>query len=382
MDATAGAVLEIGLLLLLAAGAGWLARRVGLPAVVGYLAIGLAVSPFTPGFVADSHQLHLLADLGVVLLLFEVGIDVDAGRLRHEHGRVLLAAPLQTAVTTAVATAVFVVLGVAPLGAVLVGLGIAMSSSVVVVNITRSKRRTTDEFTERGMLGWSVLQDLVGVAAAAVLVAVAFGSQQDPAVALLGLAAFVVFAIAVAWALPRVLTALTDESDHFLIVSVAAGLAVAAAGSIVFGVPLALAAFLAGFAVTESPVAEDARRRLLPFRDVFAVLFFVAIGALIDPAALIAGAPWFVLILTLLVLAKGAVIFVFIRLLRVPMRSLQGAIGLSQIGEFTFVLASAALAAGLIADQLYAAMLGAVAVSIALSAVFVRLVGVRQPTVA
>ena len=95
MDATSAPILEIGLILLAAVAAGWVARRLGLPAIVGYLAVGLGFSPFTPGYVADHEQLELLADVGVVLLLFEVGIEVDLGRLRRDHGPLLWAAPLQ-----------------------------------------------------------------------------------------------------------------------------------------------------------------------------------------------------------------------------------------------------------------------------------------------
>lgn len=158
MEVTAPAILELGAVLLLAAGAGWLARRVGLPAVLGYLAAGLAISPFTPGYVADRGQLQLFADLGVVLLLFEVGIEVDLLRLRREQGPILWAAPLQVLITTAVVTVLAMAAGLAPFGAALIGLGAAMSSSVVVVNITRSRRRTTDRPTEVALLGWAVLQ--------------------------------------------------------------------------------------------------------------------------------------------------------------------------------------------------------------------------------
>src|SRR5438552_405937 len=177
MGATPPAVFEIGFVLLLAAVAGWLARRAGLPAVLGYLAIGVVVSPFTPGYTADRHQLQLFADVGVVLLLFEVGIEIDPLELGLERGRLLLLAPLQTVLSA--------------------GLGAA-----------------------------------------------------------------------------------------------------------VFGIPLALAAFICGLAISESREATEARERLLPFRDVFAVLFFVAIGALIDPGALARGLGWLGLLLGLLLLTK------------------------------------------------------------------------------
>ena len=164
MDATSAPILEIGLILLAAVAAGWIARRLGLPAIVGYLAVGLGFSPFTPGYVADHEQLELLADLGVVLLLFEVGIEVDLARLRRDHGPLLWAAPLQVVVSTVLAAAVLIIAGLDLGAAALVGLCVALSSSVVIVNITVSRRRTTDRPTEIALLGWAVMQDLVGVA--------------------------------------------------------------------------------------------------------------------------------------------------------------------------------------------------------------------------
>src|SRR3989442_10373569 len=143
MEPTALPILELGVVLRRAALAGRLARLVRLPAIVGYLGVGLLVSPFTPGYVADHDKLQLLADVGVVLLLFEVGIEVDVERLRQEHGQILWAAPLQTLITTGVATGAGLAAGLPPFGAGAVGLGGAPSSGVVLVNITRSPRRTT-----------------------------------------------------------------------------------------------------------------------------------------------------------------------------------------------------------------------------------------------
>jgi len=169
VEHTAPAVLELGLLLLLAALAGKLARRVGLPAVLGYLVVGVAVSPFTPGYVANREQLAVLADIGVVLLLFEVGIEINPLRLARERRKLLLLSPLQVLITWVVSAAVCIAFGMNVAGAAIVGLSIAMSSSVVVVNITRSRRRTTDPTTDEELLGWSLIQDLVGVTSALVL---------------------------------------------------------------------------------------------------------------------------------------------------------------------------------------------------------------------
>ena len=377
MDTTAPPIFELGVVLLVAAAAGWVARRLRLPAVIGYLAVGLAISPFTPGYVADRAQLQLLADVGVVLLLFEVGIEVDLARLRREHGGLLWAAPAQAILTTVVATGAGIAAGLPPFGAGLVGLGIALSSSVVIVNITRSRRRTTTRETEEALLGWSVLQDVTGVVVAIILLATS-RPERPIGVALLGLAVYALLAVGTAALLPRVLRRLRAEHDLFLVVSVATGLAIAGIGSIVAELPLALAAFVAGLAITEGPDAAEARRRLLPFRDLLAVLFFVAIGTLIDPTALGRGVGWVVFVVGLILVAKVLVAYVLARAARLRANPLQLAVGLGQVGEFSFVLASVGLAAGAVPVELYAAVLTSVAVTIVVSTVVVRLVGDRS----
>ena len=375
MDHTAPAVLDLGLLLLLAALAGYAARRVGLPAVVGYLAVGVVVSPFTPGYVANREQLSILADVGVVLLLFEVGIEINPLRLARERRRLLLSSPLQVAITWVVSAVACAIAGIPVAGAALIGLSIAMSSSVVVVNITRSKSRTTDRATDEILLGWSVIQDLVGVGSALVLLVVIGLGGRSALAAAGGVLAFVVLAAAAAFALPWLLRRLQTEHDLFLLVSVAGGLLVAGVGSKFFGIPLALAAFVAGLAITESDVAAEARQRLLPFRDVFAVMFFVALGTVIDPGAVPGALPWLVLFLVLVVVAKGGVVWAIARIGKVGARPLQLAVGLGQVGEFSYVLGALALGAGLITKEVSAGLIGAVVVSIAASSILVRLAG-------
>jgi CPA2 family monovalent cation:H+ antiporter-2 len=373
VDHTAPAVLELGLLLFLAALAGKAARRFGLPAVIGYLLVGVAVSPFTPGYVANRDQLSILADVGVVLLLFEVGIEINPLRLARERRRLLLSAPLQVAITWVASTAVCLVAGIRPAGAPLVGLSIAMSSSVVVVNITRSRRRTTDVATDELLLGWSVVQDLVGVGSALVLLVVVGLGGRSAFSAGAGLVAFVVLAAVAAVVLPWLLRRLQAEHDLFLLVSVAGGLLVAGLGSKFFGIPLALAAFVAGLAITESPIAAEARQRLLPFRDVFAVMFFVALGTVIDPRAIPGALPWLFLFLALVVFGKVFVVWLIAKLARLGGRLLQLAVGLGQIGEFSYVLGALALGGGLITKEVSAGLIGAVVISIAASSVLVRL---------
>jgi CPA2 family monovalent cation:H+ antiporter-2 len=384
VEPSAPAILELGLLLLAAAAAGWVARRLGLPGVIGYLVVGALVSPFTPGFVAHREQLELLANIGVVLLLFEVGIEIDLWRLRREQRALLWVAPAQVLITTAIGTLGALLAGLSLAGAGILGLAVALSSSVVIVNITRSRRKTTDRPTEEALLGWSVVQDVTGVLVAAILIALLGGSGGvggSPATVVIGLVAFIAIALAAAWVLPRILRVLHEERDTFLIVSVASGLAIAGVGALAFHIPMALAAFIAGLTITESHHAQEARRRLLPFRDLFAVLFFVVIGTLIDPGELARGWLWLVGLLALLVVGKVAVAYGLARVARLVARPAQLAVGLGQIGEFSFVLASLGVAAGELQRPIFAAILAAVALSIAVSSVVVRYI-VPKPVAA
>ena len=216
------------------------------------------------------------------------------------------------------------------------------------------------------------------------VLALAGQGERSPIESVLRLAAFGAIAVVAAAALPRVLRRLRDQHDLFLVVSVAAGLAVAGLGAVLGEIPLALAAFIAGLAITESPDSAEARRRLLPFRDLLAVLFFVAIGTLIDPAALASGLPLVAGLVLAVAIAKSGVIYVLARGLRLSGNPAQLAVGLGQIGEFSFVLASVGRAAGAIDATLYAAILAAVVLTIAGSTVVVRLVGphARPPAAA
>ena len=365
-------ILQLGAILLAAAAAGWLARRLALPAVLGFLAVGVVVSPFTPGYVASHDYLELLAEFGVVLLLFEVGIEINLGHVRREQRALLLAVPTQVVLTMLLTAGLLSAAGLAWTTALVLGLAVALSSSVVIVNIVRSRKRKTDKATESAMLTWSVLQDICGVLLAAVLRSVAGESDRPPALAVAGLVAFLGVSAGAAWLLPRALRRLGSEPDLFLIVSIGLGLGLAGLGAAAFGLPAALAAFIAGLAVAESPESVTARRQMVPFRDVFAVLLFVSVGTLINPTAVVAGLPWLGLILLALLLGKVLVTAVAARLAGVG-RPLQLAVGTGQVGELSFVLTSLLVTSGLLAGEVYAAMLTAVVISIAVSTVVVRL---------
>ena len=369
---TAPLVLDVGVVLTVAATMGFTARKLGLPSVIGYLLTGLVVSPFTPGFVADSNQLSLLADIGVVLLLFEVGIEIDLRRIGREQKSLLWGAPTQVAIGLAIGTPVFLWLGIPLLGALLLALSIALSSSVVIVNITRSPRRTTNTETEDALLGWSVVQDVVGVAAAAIILTLFGASERPLALAIGGLIGFGLLAYVSSKILPILLQIVRWEKDLFLIYSVSIGLVLAALGTVVFGIPMALAGFVAGLAINQSRDTEEVRKAILPFRDLFAVLFFVVIGSLIEPAQLAKAWPFALLMVLLLILLKTLPIALFARIGKLKVKKSQFAIGMSQIGEFSFVLGSLAYSEGALTRSQFTGVLMAVVISIIGSTLLVR----------
>ncbi len=369
---TAPLVLDVGAVLLVAATSGYAARKVGLPAIVGYLLTGLVVSPFTPGFVADSNQIALLADIGVVLLLFEVGIEIDLRRIKKEHGALLWAAPAQVILGTLIGTFVFLALDIPLYGAALLALSLAMSSSVVIVNITRSRRRTTSVATEDALLGWSVLQDITGVALAAFVIALIGDTGESPVRSVLGLIGFVITAYLASKIIPYILKLLRWESDLFLIYSVAIGLSIAALGTVLFNIPMALASFVAGLAINQSRDTDEVRKAVLPFRNLFQVLFFVVIGSLVEPSLIVDALPFAGILLGLMFLLKTLPALLFAHFGHIGDSSVQLSVGLSQVGEFSFVLGSAALAAGVLTKVQFTSVLLAVISSIIISTLAVR----------
>ena len=369
---TAPLVLNIGVVLGAAATMGFAARKVGLPSVIGFLATGLLVSPFTPGFVADNNQLALLADIGIVLLLFEVGIELDLRKISREQRSLLWGVPAQMGFGVLVGTPVFLLLGIPIFGALLLSLSIAMSSSVVIVNITRSPRRRTDTSTEEALLGWSLIQDLVGVASAAVIITLFGTAEKSLFISIGGLFAFSAIAIVASKILPRVLQAVRWDRDLFLIYSVSFGLVLAALGTVVFDIPMALAGFVAGLVINQSRDTEDVRKAILPFRYLFAVLFFVVVGTLIAPSEVVDAAPFAALILFLMVILKTFPTMLLARWGKMNVKKSLLGVGVSQIGEFSFVLGSLAFSEEVISRSQYTGVLLAVVLSITGSTILVR----------
>jgi CPA2 family monovalent cation:H+ antiporter-2 len=281
--------------------------------------------------------------------------------------------------TTGLVAAAAAALGLSVAGAVLLGAAVALSSTAVVKHIVNSRQRTTNPATDRALEDWAAIEDLTGAALTAIaLVAVGFEGQPGPlVVGRLGLYALV--AVAAAWVLPRALRAFRSDPDLLVLLSVGGSLTLAGAGTAVFRLPLPLASFLGGAVMGESPEMETVREQVRPFRELFAVLFFVALPTLIEPSALAGALGWLAFVLLGLATTKVALVAVLARLRRQPdVRPFQLALGLGQMGEFSFAIAVIARDNGALPAPVFEALLAALVASLALSTVLARLGAPRK----
>ncbi|HEV7498643.1 MAG TPA: cation:proton antiporter, partial [Vicinamibacteria bacterium] len=322
---------------------GLLARRVGVPPLVGYLLAGVAIGPFTPGFVGDSNTIGQLAELGVVFLMFGVGQHFSLRDLWRVRAVAVPGALGQMAATTALGYGLGRLWGWPDAASLVLGLAVSIASTVVLL------RGLMDAgLLESGpgqlAVGWLVLEDLGTVLLLLVLPALASsGTGVDAGallITLLKAAAFVAVMLllgarAVPWVLLRVER--TGSRELFLLVALTLSLGIALSAAALFGVSLALGAFLAGVAVSESPLSHQVGADVLPFREAFAVLFFVSVGMLVKPRDLVAHAGPVLALTALIVAGKAAIAFALTLLLRQPApTALVVAAGLAQIGEFSF----------------------------------------------
>ncbi len=349
-------VLGIGLAFVFGA----LAHRLRLAPIVGYLVAGVVVGPFTPGFAADPGLAAQLADIGVILLMFGVGLHFSLTDLISVRHIAVPGALVQMTVVTTLGALLGSMLGYTVGGAIVFGLSLAISSTVV---LTRSFQDRHLMETERGHIavGWVIVQDVTTVLALVLLPPLAGQFGGDAAstafnpwdlVVALGvtfgtLAVFTALLFLVGRRLiPLMLhyTAHTGSRELFRLAVLSVALGVAFLSAELFGVSFALGAFFAGMILKESELAQRAAEESLPFRDAFAVLFFVSVGMLFDPMVLINEPVALLLTLALVLIVSGGSVFVMVRALGRPLGdALVIAAGLGQIGEFAFILSGLAL---------------------------------------
>jgi CPA2 family monovalent cation:H+ antiporter-2 len=364
---------------------GLIARRLRLPAIVGYIVAGIAIGPFTPGFIADQEIATELAELGVILLMFGVGIHFSIRDLLAVRSIALPGAIGQITVATGLGVLLGLALGWGFGGGLVLGLALSVASTVVLLRALMD-RGELDSQQGRIAVGWLIVEDLFTVVVLVLLPTVApllggtasegagaggLGPVGDILLALVKATVFAVLMIVagarlVPWLL--VIVARDGSRELFTLAVLAIALGIAFLASAVFGVSFALGAFLAGAVVGESDMSHQAAADALPLRDAFAVLFFVSVGMLLDPAVLLA-APLAVLAVVLLVVfAKSIAAFAIVAVFGYPTRvGLTVAAGLAQIGEFSFILGTLGLGLGLLPDEGFQLIVAGALLSIAIN---------------
>jgi CPA2 family monovalent cation:H+ antiporter-2 len=379
---TIAAALGFGLLF------GMLAVRLKLPALVGYLAAGILIGPYTPGFVADMALSAQLAELGVMLLMFGVGLHFSVDDLLKVRKIAIPGALLQIAVATGLGAGLAHLWGW-NIGAGLVfGLALSVASTVVLLRALED-RGILDSINGQIAVGWLVVEDLVTVMVLVLMppLAAYFGGGDSQgtgglwktiAITLGQMAAFMVFMLVVGrklfpWLLWRV--AKTGSRELFTLCVIAAAVGIAFGSSKVFGVSFALGAFFAGMVLRESSLSHRAAQESLPLRDAFSVLFFVSVGMLFEPRVLLES-PWHVLaVVAVIVIGKSLAAFALVLLLRYPVSTaLTVSASLAQIGEFSFIVAGLGVSLKLLPLEGHSYILAGAIISIAINPLVFKLV--------
>lgn len=367
---------------------GLIAQRLRLPPIVGYLLAGMAVGPFTPGFVADYGVASQLAELGVILLMFGVGIHFSVGDLLAARRLALPGAIGQVTVATALGTGLALVWGWTVGEGLVLGLALSVASTVVLLRALEQRHALTSP-EGRVAVGWLVVEDLVMVVALVLLpilaeplggVSSTNGERVVTTLVLtLGKVTFFVALMLVAgvriipWLLRRV--SATGSRELFILATLAIAFGIAYGATELFGVSFALGAFLAGVVVNESEYSHRAAAQALPLRDAFAVLFFVSVGMLIDPRFLLEHVDKLLLVLAIVLLGKGLAAMLIVRALGGDRRTgLVVAAGLSQIGEFSFILAELGRSLDLLPESGHSLILAGALLSITFNPALFRLV--------
>jgi CPA2 family monovalent cation:H+ antiporter-2 len=362
---------------------GLVARRVGLPPIVGYILAGVAIGPFTPGLVADPGVATELAEIGVILLMFGVGIHFSIRDLLAVRSIAIPGALIQTGVATALGVVLGSALGWGFGGGLVLGLALSIASTVVLLR-TLADRHEQDTVEGQIAIGWLIVEDLLAVLVLVLLPSIApiLGGETDLASAgpsalggvaiALGKAAIFAILMIVAGArlVPWLMLVVAREGSRelFSLAVLAIALGVAFVSSSVFGVSLALGAFLAGAVVGESDMSHQAAADALPLRDAFAVLFFVSVGMLLDPTYLVANPLPVLAVLALIIVGKALTKLVIVGVAGYPPRvALTVAAGLAQIGEFSFIVGTIGRSLGLLPDAGYQLIVAGALISIAVN---------------
>jgi CPA2 family monovalent cation:H+ antiporter-2 len=370
-------VLDLVLAVLAACLGGSVAHRLGQPVLLGYLAGGVLIGPFTPGPTADVHTVQVLAELGVALLMFALGAEFSLGELRRLGRLAILGGPAQILLTMGLGLLLEPWLGLSLSQGIFLGALLALSSTVVALKVLMA-RGELQSLHGRAALGILLVQDIAVVPMVVILPTLAGGGDGlllDLALAAAKAAAvlagaFLVGTRLVPWVLDHI--ALGQSRELFLLIVVGLSLGTAVATSYA-GLSLAFGAFLAGLVVAESEYRTQVIAEVLPLRDLFVALFFVSVGMLIDPKSLLDQLGLVTLFAVVTVVGKVVIITLVIMLLGMPGRvGLLTGLSLAQIGEFSFVLARLGVDAGAIPPSVFSLTLTTALLSILIAPTLLR----------
>lgn len=357
---------------------GLLAVRVRLPALVGYLLAGVLIGPFTPGFVADTGIAAELAEIGVMLLMFGVGLHFSLDDLLAVRAIAVPGAVLQIVVATALGAGLATAWGWGWGGALVFGLALSVASTVVLLRALEDGDALATE-DGRIAVGWLIVEDLMMVLVLVLLPPLAGWAVQGGGapvwtalgVTLLKVSAFIALMLVVGRRLvPALLgqVARTGSRELFTLCVVAAAVGVAYGAGVLFGVSFALGAFFAGMVMRESELSHRAAQESLPLREAFAVLFFVSVGMLFDPRVLVERPLQVLAVVAIIVVGKSLAAALLVLALGRPLRTaLTVSASLAQIGEFSFILVGLGAGLGLLPDEGRSLVLAGALISIALN---------------
>jgi len=381
---------------------GFLALRLRLPAIVGYLVAGVLIGPATPGFVADLDLAQQLSEIGVMLLMFGVGLHFSLDDLREVKGIALPGAIGKIVLSTLLGMAAARYWGWTTGAGLVFGLALSVASTVVLLRALED-RGLVESLNGKIAIGWLLVEDLIMVLVLVLLPALggflggaAAGGEATPAGPLFGahnlglqlLMTFLqlaIFAVVMLvggrrlfpWLLWQV--AKTGSRELFTLCVMAAAVGIAYASSAIFGVSFALGAFFAGMMLRESALAHRAAEESLPFRDAFSVLFFVAVGMLIDPAILVREPLRVAVVVAIIVVGKFLIALALVLIFRYPLNTaLTIAASGAQIGEFSFILAGMGVGLGMLPPEGQSLILAGALVSIGVNHLVFALVEPAQ----
>ncbi|MGH7213726.1 MAG: cation:proton antiporter, partial [Tepidisphaeraceae bacterium] len=367
---------------------GLITQKLRLSPIVGYLLAGVAIGPYTPGFVGDAALVPQLAEIGVILLMFGVGLHFHLGDLLAVRTVAVPGAIGQSLVATLLGVVVAVAFGWSAKAGLVLGMATAVASTVVLIRgLTDNK--ILDTTHGHVAVGWLIVEDIFTVILLVLIPALGTGAVQDAApdpgplwltllIALAKLGALVVLLLLagsklIPWVMVQV--ARLRSRELFTLTVLVMAIAIAAGSSYVFGASMALGAFLAGMVVGQSAVSHQAAADALPLRDAFAVLFFASVGMLFDPTFVVREPGLVLAGLGIVMIGKPLAALVIVAVIGYPLRTgLTVALGLAQIGEFSFILSEVSRHHGLMNDAGHNVIVACAIVSISINPFLFRVI--------